>query len=280
MVLPVQMVGDRRIYEHLFIGGEWVPARSGRTIESINPATGRVWAVVPEAGPEDVDRAVEAARQALESGPWPRMAASERGNLLYRLAQRVRDEAEHFARLESQDNGMPIRDARGDMAAVAGWLTYYAGLADKIEGTVVPARPDWHAYTVREPVGVVGAITPWNAPMLMYAWKLGPALAAGCTVVLKPAEQTPVTALELARLVQEVGFPAGVVNVVPGYGPTAGARLVQHPGVNKIAFTGEHVTAQEIMRNAAGTLKRFSAECGGKAPHIVFADADLDQALI
>ncbi|MHB8499724.1 MAG: aldehyde dehydrogenase [Candidatus Acidiferrales bacterium] len=274
------MTSDVRLWEQrrLFIGGEWVEPHSDRIIESIEPATGQVWAIAPEADEVDVDNAVAAARAAFGSRAWRGMSGTERGGLLLRLAARVREEAGRLAELESRDNGMTIRDAKGDVGALANWLTYYAGLADKIEGRTIPANPRWHSYTLREPVGVVAAITPWNAPLLMYGFKLAPALAAGCTVVLKPAEQTPVTALEVARLVEEVGFPPGVVNVVPGYGRT-GQALVKHPGVNKVAFTGEHTTAQHILANAATTLKRVSVECGGKAPHIIFADADLESAV-
>ncbi len=266
-------------YDRLYIGGEWVEPAGGTFIDSYNPATGAVWARVAEATAPDVDRAVEAARAALDSAAWRDLPATERGNLIYRLAEAVAERSEELAQLESRDSGLTIRDARGDLKNVVNWLRYYAGFADKIEGLQVPVRSDWHAYTVREPVGVVGAIIPWNAPLNMSAWKLGPALAAGCTVVLKPAEQTPVTALVLAEVVDHVGFPPGVVNVVTGYGKTAGAALAAHPKVDKIAFTGEHTTAQSILTAAAKTLTRVSAECGGKAPHVVFADGDVERAV-
>ena len=266
-------------YEKLFIDGEWAPPASGRAIESIDPSTGEVWTEVAEADETDVDRAVRAARAALE-GEWWRWSPTRRGAALYRLGELVRERADTLAELETRDNGKPLRDTREEILRAADWLTYYAGAADKVLGSQIPFRPDAHAYTRREPVGVVAAITPWNSPVSMYSWKLGPALATGNTLVLKPAEQTPVTALELAALVHEAGFPAGVVNVVPGYGAVAGRALVAHPGVDKVAFTGEHVTAQEIMREAAGTLKRLTCECGGKSPQIVFDDADLDRALV
>ena len=267
-----------REYSEILIGGEWCPPQSDARAELVNPTTGRVWAAVPMGGEADIDAAVSSARQAFQSEQWRGMAASDRGRLLYALARLLDYRHEHFARLESQSNGLPIRDSRGDVEFAVRSLEFYAGLADKLDGSVKPAKPDWHVYTITEPVGVVGAITPWNAPLLMYAWKLGPALAAGCTVVLKPAEQTPVTALELGRLVQEAGFPAGVVNIVPGDGETAGARLVENPDVDKISFTGEHLTGITIARSAAQNFKHLTLECGGKAPHIVFADADLDAA--
>lgn len=265
-------------YEHLFVGGEWVPARSGRWISSIDPATEQVWAAVPEADASDVDAAVASARAALH-GPWSRHTPAQRGSLLLRLASLLRRDADELAGIESRDNGKPVRDTRGEMVRAADWFTYFAGAADKILGAQVPLGPTAHAYTRREPVGVVGAILPWNSPISLSSWKLAPALAAGNTVVLKPAELTPVSALHLARLVAEAGFPAGVVNVVPGYGEVAGAALAGHPDVDKISFTGEHRTAQKIMAAAAGTLKRCSFECGGKSPYLVFDDADLGRAL-
>jgi acyl-CoA reductase-like NAD-dependent aldehyde dehydrogenase len=251
---------------HLFIGGEWSAPHSGRAIASIDPSTEKVWAHVAEADETDVDRAVGAARAALR-GPWTtNVTASRRGALLLML--------------ESRDNGKPLRETQGEVQRAADWITFFAGAADKINGEQIPFRPDALAYTRREPVGVVGAILPWNSPISLYSWKLGPALAAGNTVVLKPAEQTPVSALALGKLIEEAGFPAGVVNIVPGFGPIAGAALVAHPSVDKISFTGEHRTAQEIMRGASVNLKRCSFECGGKSPHILFADADLDKALV
>jgi aldehyde dehydrogenase (NAD+) len=264
----------------LYIGGEWRAPHSGRMIASIDPSTEKIWAHVAEADEIDVDRAVAAARTALH-GPWTgKITASQRGALLFKLAELIRRDAKKLGMLESRDNGKPLRDTLGEVQRAADWLTFFAGAADKINGEQIPFRPDALAYTRREPVGVVGAILPWNSPISLYSWKLGPALAAGNCVVLKPAEQTPVSALELAKLIEEAGFPAGVVNIVPGFGPLAGAALVAHPGVDKISFTGEHRTAQEIMRGASVNLKRCSFECGGKSPHILFADADLDKALV
>ena len=263
-----------------FIGGRWTPAASGKTFDTIHPATEEVIAQVAEGDAEDVDAAVSAARDALENGPWSRMDARDRGRLMYKLCDLIEAEADELAALESLDNGKPIRDARGaDLPLTVDALRYYAGYADKIHGQTIPVRGNYFTYTRREPVGVVGQIIPWNFPMLMVAWKWGPALAAGCTIVMKPAEQTPLTCLRLARLAQKAGFPDGVINVVPGFGPTAGASIVKHPGVDKVAFTGEHLTAQIIMRDAAQTLKRLTFELGGKSPNIVFADANLDAAV-
>jgi aldehyde dehydrogenase (NAD+) len=264
-----------------FIGGKWLPAASGKTFETINPATEEVIAQVAEGDASDVDLAVDAARDALEHGPWSKMDARDRGRLMYKLCDLIEDEAEELAALETLDNGKPIREARiGDVPLVLDVLRYYAGYADKIHGQTIPVRGNYFTYTRREPVGVVGQIIPWNFPMLMAAWKWGPALAAGCTVVMKPAEQTPLTCLRLARLAQKAGIPDGVINVIPGYGPTAGAAIVRHKGVDKVAFTGEYKTAQIIMRDAAPTLKRLTFELGGKSPNIVFADADLEAAAI
>ncbi len=262
-----------------FIGGKWVPAASGKTFDTIFPATEEVIAQVAEGDKADVDLAVEAARDALESGPWGTMDARDRGNLMHRLCDLIEEEADELTALETLDNGKPIHDARtADLPLTVDCLRYYAGYADKIHGQTIPVRGNYFTYTRREPVGVVGQIIPWNFPMLMVAWKWGPALAAGCTVVMKPAEQTPLTCLRLARLAQKAGFPDGVINVVPGYGPTAGAGLVKHPGVDKVAFTGEYKTAQTIMADASQTLKRLTFELGGKSPNIVFADSDLDAA--
>ena len=262
-----------------FIGGKWQNAASGKTFATLNPANEEVLAEVAEGDAADVDMAVKAARSALQ-GEWRKMDARDRGKLLYRLADLIEEELDDLAKLESLDNGKPIRDSRAaDLPLVIDCLRYYAGYADKIHGQTIPIRGNYFCYTRREPVGVAGQIIPWNFPMLMTAWKWGPALAAGCTVVMKPAEQTPLTCLRMAALAQEAGFPDGVINVVPGYGPTAGAAVVKHPGVDKIAFTGEHRTAQIIMREAAETLKRLTFELGGKSPNVVFADADLDAAV-
>lgn len=262
-----------------FIDGQFVPAASGKTFPTVNPATEEVIAEVAEGDKEDVDRATKAARKAFESGPWKKMDARDRGRLMYRLADLVEEELDELASLESLDNGKPINDSRtADLPLLIDCLRYYAGFADKIHGETIPVRGNYFTYTRKEPVGVVGQIIPWNFPLLMVAWKWGPALATGCTIVMKPAEQTPLTCLRLAKLAQEAGFPDGVINVVPGYGPTAGAAIVRHPGIDKVAFTGEHTTAQIIMRDAADTLKRLTFELGGKSPNIVFADSDLDAA--
>jgi aldehyde dehydrogenase (NAD+) len=266
-------------YNRIYIGGEWVKPHSNRVIRSLDPSTEEVWVEVAEADEEDIDAAVEAARAAMR-GPWVhKLTASQRGALMLKLAAFMRRDARRLAEIESRDNGKPMRDTLGEILRAADWITFFAGAADKIYGEQIPFRPDALAYTRREPVGVVGAILPWNSPISLSCWKLGPALAAGNAIILKPAEQTPASALALARLVEEAGFPAGVVNVVPGYGGVAGAALVAHEGVNKISFTGEHRTAQKIMQGASVNLKRCSFECGGKSPHIVFADADLDKAL-
>jgi len=260
----------------MFIGGKWVEAASGKTFPSYNPATGEVMAKVAEGDREDIDRAVKAARKAFESGPWLAMSASDRGRLIWQLGDLIEQHLEEFAQLESLDNGKPLAVARvADVPLAADLFHYMAGWATKIEGNTIPFSPKYLAYTRREPVGVVGQIIPWNFPLLMAAWKLGPALATGCTVVLKPAEQTPLSALLLAELVAEAGFPDGVVNVVPGYGETAGAALAAHPDVDKIAFTGSTEVGKLIVHASAGNLKKVSLELGGKSPNIVFADADI-----
>lgn len=262
-----------------FIGGKWLPAASGKTFATINPATEETIAQVAEGDAQDIDLAVDAARRAFDSGPWSRMDARDRGRLMYRLADLIEDEIDELAALESLDNGKPFRDARAaDLPLVIDCLRYYAGFADKIHGSTIPIRGNFFTYTRKEPVGVVGQIIPWNFPMLMTAWKWGPALAAGCTVVMKPAEQTPLTCLRMAQLAQDAGIPDGVINVVPGFGPTAGGAIVKHRGVDKVAFTGEHLTAQIIMREAADSLKRLTFELGGKSPNVILADADLDAA--
>ena len=265
-------------HEKLFIGGEWVAPLEGGLQESIDPATGRPWAAVAFGGAKDIDRAVDAAAAALR-GPWGKMTALERGALLRKLADLYQAYAGQMAALESRDSGRAIRESRVDIAGHHQWYRWFASLAETRGGTTIPLDDSVHAFTTSVPLGVVGAITPWNVPMMTTTWKLAPALAAGCAVVLKPAEQTPVTSLELARLIELAGFPPGVVNVVPGFGHDTGAALVAHPGVAKIAFTGEGRTARTILRNGADTLKRFSFELGGKAPHIIFADADVDQAV-
>lgn len=263
-----------------FIDGKWVPAASGKTFATINPATEEEIAQIAEGDAEDIDRAAQAARRAFERGPWSKMDARDRGRLIYRLADLIEEELDDLAALETLDNGKPIRDARAaDLPLVIDVLRYYAGYADKIQGSTIPIRGKYLCYTRKEPVGVVGQIIPWNFPMLMTAWKWGPALAAGCTIVMKPAEQTPLTCLRMAQLAKEAGIPDGVINVVPGFGPTAGAAVVKHPGIDKVAFTGEHRTAQIITRESAETLKRLTFELGGKSPNVVFSDADLDAAV-
>jgi aldehyde dehydrogenase (NAD+) len=265
----------------LFIGGKWQDAVSNKTFPTVNPATGETICHVAEGDKADVDLAVKAARKAFESGPWPKMPASERGRLLNKLADAIEANKEELAALESLDNGKPYKDAlNADLALTIKCYRYYAGWADKIHGKTIPVEGDFFCYTRHEPVGVVGQIIPWNFPLLMQAWKWGPALATGCTVVLKPAEQTPLTALRVGQLAQEVGIPDGVLNIVPGYGPTAGAAISGHMDVDKVAFTGEHTTGQIIMEAAAkSNLKRVSLELGGKSPNVVFADSDLDAAV-
>ncbi|MEX2559415.1 MAG: aldehyde dehydrogenase family protein, partial [Pirellulales bacterium] len=276
---PARAARPQVKHTECFVGGKWVPAASGKTFDTINPATEEVIAQVAEGDAEDVDAAVAAAREALDSGPWGRMDARDRGRLIYKLADLMEEEQDELAALETLDNGKPIRDARAaDLPLSIDCLRYYAGFADKIHGQTIPVRGNYFTYTRREPVGVAGQIIPWNFPILMVCWKWAPALAAGCTVVMKPAEQTPLSCLRLARLAQKAGIPDGVINVVPGFGPTAGAAIVKHPGVDKVAFTGEYKTAQIIMRDAASTLKRLTFELGGKSPNIVFADADLEAA--
>jgi aldehyde dehydrogenase (NAD+) len=268
-------------HQKMFIGGQWVDAVSGKTFPTINPATGEPICNVAEGDKADIDKAVAAARKAFESGPWPKMAAAERGRLLNKLADAIESNLEDLAALESLDNGKPVSVAMAaDLPLVVKCYRYYAGWADKNHGKTIPIEGNFFCYTRHEPVGVVGQIIPWNFPLLMQAWKWGPALAMGNCIVLKPAEQTPLTALAVAKLAQEVGFPDGVINVVPGYGPTAGAALSNHMDVDKVAFTGEGATGRIIMTAAANSnLKRISLELGGKSPNIVFADADLDAAI-
>ncbi len=264
----------------LWIGGAWCDARAGGTFESTNPATGKTLAEVAEAGPEDVDCAVEAARTAFADDRWRRMDPQERSRLLWKLSELVESHADELARLETRDNGKPYFEARRvDLPSVVRTLRYYAGLADKVQGDVIPVQGPFLNYALREPLGVVGAIIPWNFPLSMAAWKVAPALACGNTVVLKPAEQTPLTALRFGELAAQAGFPAGVLNVVPGFGETAGAALVRHAGVDAISFTGSTAVGRRVMREASATLKPVSLELGGKSPNVVFADADLKQAV-
>ncbi len=265
----------------LFIGGEWREASGGRMFETVNPATGEVLTQVAEASAADVDEAVMAARRVFDDSehPWRKMSASERGRLLWRIADAVERNIDELAELETLDNGKPIFESRYvDMPMVVDVLRYYAGWATKIHGETTNTFENALTYTVREPIGVVGAIVAWNFPLLLASWKLGPALACGNTVVLKPAEQTSLTALRFAELAKDAGLPDGVLNVITG-GPETGAKLVWHPGVDKIAFTGSTVVGKEIMRSAADSLKRVTLELGGKSPNIVFADSDMDAAV-
>jgi acyl-CoA reductase-like NAD-dependent aldehyde dehydrogenase len=262
----------------LFVDGDFTDSVSGKTFETINPATGDLLAQVSEGVDEDVNRAVSAARRAYEG--WRKTPAIERGKILRRIGEAILKRSDELARLETQDCGKPIRETAGaDIPFTASTFEYWGSVADKIEGRVVPVQGDFLNYVVREPIGVVGLIIPWNYPLLMAAWKLAPALACGNTAILKPAEQTPITAMELAKICSEVGLPEGVVNIIPGYGPTAGAALTAHPKVDKIAFTGEWKTAQTIVKASAGNLKRLSFELGGKSPMVVFSDADINQAV-
>jgi phenylacetaldehyde dehydrogenase len=265
----------------MFINGQWVDAASGKTFETPNPATGETLARVAQGDAEDINRAVRAARSAFDDGPWGRMTPSERGRIVWKVGDLILEHVDELAQLESLDNGKPFLVAQAaDVPLAADLFHYMAGWATKIEGNTinisVPYMPgaNFHSYTLREPIGVVGQIIPWNFPLLMAAWKLGPALATGCTVVLKPAEQTPLTALRLAELIAEAGVPDGVVNVVPGYGETAGAALAAHPDVDKVAFTGSTEVGKLIVQAAAGNLKKLTLELGGKSPNIVFDDAE------
>jgi acyl-CoA reductase-like NAD-dependent aldehyde dehydrogenase len=274
---PTEMNTPRKY--QLFIDGKWVDAESGKTFSTPNPATGETLAEVAEADKADVDKAVIAARRAYE-GKWGRMSARDRGRLIYKLSQLIESRTRELAELETADNGKPIRESEYvDLPQVVENFEYFAGFATKIEGETIPVPGDMFNYTLHEPLGVCGQIIPWNFPLLMAAWKLAPALAAGNTVVLKPAEQTPVTAMELGMLFQEAGFPDGVVNILPGYGETAGAALASHPGIDKIAFTGSTEVGKLIAAAAAQNLTKVSLELGGKAPNIVFADANIEQAV-
>lgn len=273
--------------EHkLLIGGRWVGPASGETFSVFNPATGELIAEVASGGSQDIDAAVKAARTAFEQGPWRTMKPSDRGKLIWKLGDLVEQHLEEFAELECLDNGKPLGVARvADVPLAIDLFRYMAGWATKIEGNTIPISvpyapgAQFFAYTVREPIGVVGQIIPWNFPLLMAAWKLGPALAAGCTVVLKPAEQTPMSALLLGKLVCEAGFPDGVVNIVTGFGETAGAALASHPGIDKVAFTGSTEVGKLIVKAAATDLKKVTLELGGKSPNIVFNDANLESAV-
>ncbi len=263
----------------LLINNEWRPSASGKTMDVVNPATEEVIASVASADTSDVDAAASAARAAL-NGPWGEMSARERGRLVSRLAVRLMEKADEVARLETLHNGKPISESRNiEIPAAAECFEYFAGWADKVMGETIPVKGNYLTYTLREPVGVVAAIVPWNFPLLLAAWKVAPALACGNTVILKPASQTPLTALALGEIATEVGLPPGVLNVITGAGSTIGQALVEHPAIDKIAFTGDTSTGKSIMRSAADTLKKITLELGGKSPNIVLADADLDAAL-
>jgi acyl-CoA reductase-like NAD-dependent aldehyde dehydrogenase len=282
--LPQQLSDPVREFvsgdQQLLIDGERVGAADGRTFETLDPATAQPITAVAHAGAEDVDRAVSAARRALDEGPWSKVSAADRARALNRLADTIEQHADELAELESLDNGKPVKLAKiVDVASAAGHFRHFAGWAERITGDVLPVhQPGMHCYTRKEPVGVCGQIIPWNFPLLMASWKLAPALAAGCTSVLKPAEQTPLSALRLGELALESGIPAGVINVLGGDGET-GAALVDHPGVNKIAFTGSTVVGREIGAKAGQALKRVTLELGGKSPNIILPDADLEQAI-
>jgi aldehyde dehydrogenase (NAD+) len=264
----------------MYIDGKWVDSASGNHFESDNPYTGRPWALIPKGNAEDVDRAVRAAHRAFTSGDWPKLTASQRGALLRKLGDAIAEQAEHLAQIEVLDNGKLIAEMGAQLKYVPQWYYYFGGLADKIEGAVIPIdKPGNLNYTRYEPLGVVGAIVPWNSPLLLTAWKLAPALAAGNTVVIKPSEFTSASTLEFMKLIEKVGFPPGVVNVVTGFGPDVGTPLVEHPLVRKIAFTGSDKTGQLIYETAARGLKRVSLELGGKSPNIVFDDALMDNAV-
>ncbi|HEX6588802.1 MAG TPA: aldehyde dehydrogenase family protein [Longimicrobiales bacterium] len=272
----MQFPVNRKAPDKNYVGGEWV--EGGSTLAVENPSTGEVLTEVPAGGKAEIDAAVQAARAAFEDDKWRRMDAADRGALVWKLADAIEARANELAQIEALDNGKPVREAAIDIKMTVDTFRYYAGWATKVEGETIPVRGNILNYTVREPVGVVGGIVPWNFPLLMAAYKVAPALATGNTMVLKPAEQTPLSALELAALAEEVGFPRGVFNVVVGMGEQAGASLVAHPDVDKIAFTGSTAVGRVIMKSAADSLKKISLELGGKSPNIVFEDADLDAA--
>jgi len=276
--MPGGVKTEVRTYQ-MYINGEWVESKSGKTFPVYDPASEEVIAQVPDANAEDVNRAVAAARAAFDSGPWATTTAQERGRVLFRLADKIRQNAAMLAELEARNCGKPIVEAEFDINDTATCFEYYAGLATKILGHVNPVPDNALSLSLKEPVGVAGQIIPWNYPLLMAAWKLAPALAAGCTCVLKPAEQTPLTALEMAKWLTDVGLPPGVVNIITGFGETCGAPLVQHPDVNKIAFTGSAAVGKIIVKQAADTVKRVTLELGGKSPNIFFADADFEAAI-
>ncbi|HJQ63713.1 MAG TPA: aldehyde dehydrogenase [Burkholderiales bacterium] len=264
----------------MYIGGMWLEATAGGHFESDNPYTGKPWALIPRGGAADADRAVQAAHTAFTSGEWPRLNATKRGALLRKLGDLIGENSKHLAEIEVRDNGKLYAEMSAQTAYMAQWYYYYGGLADKIEGAVIPTdKTDTFNYTRHEPIGVVAAIIPWNSPLLLLAWKLAPALAAGNTVVIKPSEYTSASSLEFMKLIEQAGFPPGVVNVVTGFGAEVGMPLVDHPRVAKVAFTGSDATGQRIYEAAARGLKRITMELGGKSPNIVFDDAHLDNAM-
>jgi betaine-aldehyde dehydrogenase len=276
--MPNAIATEVKTYQ-LFINGEWVASNSSKTIPVYDPSTEEVIAQVPDANSDDVNRAVAAARAAFDEGPWATTTPQERGRVLFRLAEKIRQNSAALAELECRNTGKPIVEAEFDISDVATCFEYYGGLATKILGYVNPVPDNAVSLTLKEPIGVAGQIIPWNYPLLMAAWKLAPALAAGCTCILKPAEQTPLTALEMANWFSDVGLPPGVVNVITGFGETCGAPLVKHPDVNKIAFTGSAEVGKIIVKQAADTVKRVTLELGGKSPNIFFADADFEAAI-
>lgn len=270
---------DATAPRNMYVGGEWVPARSGQTFSTSNPYSGEAWASVPDAASDDVDAAVRAAHNAL-SGPWGSMTGFERATAMRRLAAIIGRDAESLAEVETRDNGKLIREMRGQMQYLPAWLDYFSGVADKLEGATIPSdKPNFFIYTRHEPVGVVAAIVPWNSPLLLLMWKLAPALAAGCTFVVKPSDYTPVSVLEFAKCVEEAGFPPGVFNVITAKNPAVGQALVEHPLVDKVAFTGSTRVGIEVARSAASQLTRVLLELGGKSPQLIFADANFEGAV-
>lgn len=265
---------------HCYVDGEWVSSLSGETFESTDPFTAKVWAKIPKCDANDVDRAVGAARRAFDTGEWSRFNATQRGHLLRKLGDLILRDADHLASTEVQDNGKLYAEMRGQVGYIPQWFYYFGGLADKVEGSVPPIdKPDMFTYTRHEPVGVVAAITPWNSPLLLLVWKMAPALAAGCTMVIKPSEFTSASTLELMKLVDEAGFPKGVVNVITGFGQDVGEAISTHNGIDKIAFTGGEVSGRRIAQQAAGNFKRLTLELGGKSAQLVFPDANIDNAV-
>src|SRR5213083_1543727 len=278
VAMPAGVKTEVRTYQ-MYVNGEWVESKSSKTFPVYDPATEEVIAQVPDSNADDVDRAVAAAKSAFEDGPWATTTAQERGRVLFRLADKVRQNLPTLAELECRNTGKPIVEAEYDLTDVATCFEYYGGLATKVVGYVNPVPDNAVSLSLKEPVGVAGQIIPWNYPLLMAAWKLAPALAAGCTCVLKPAEQTPLTALEMANWLADVRLPPGVVNIITGFGESCGAPLVQHPDVDKIAFTGSAAVGKVIVKQAADTVKRVTLELGGKSPNIFFADADFEAAI-